>query len=173
MGYTTDFIGSLNITPEIKKEHKNYINAFSSTRRMKRNAEKALLFKDLKRLAVSLPIGVDGGFFVGNEEDFGQNRDESVMGDGNSPPLDQPGLWCQWIVNDNGELVWNEGEKFYKYIGWLQYLINNFFIPWGYIIDGSIEWHGEDFRDAGIITVVNNIVTFKTFEDTNQIHGSN
>ena len=23
-----------------------------------------------------------------------------------------PGIWCQWIINSNGRLLWNGGEKF-------------------------------------------------------------
>lgn len=36
-----------------------------------------------------------------------------------------PGIWCQWIINSNGRLLWNGGEKFHHYIEWLQYLIDN------------------------------------------------
>lgn len=37
MGYTTYFEGHLTIEPPLNPKHEEYINAFSGTRRMKRN----------------------------------------------------------------------------------------------------------------------------------------
>jgi len=74
----------------------------------------------------------------------------------------QPGLWCSWIISpDRNYLEWNGAEKFYDYVEWLQYLITNFFQPWGIKLNGQIKWSGEDHTDVGIITVKNNIVTTK------------
>lgn len=74
-----------------------------------------------------------------------------------------PGYWCQWIIDEdyNGEeaLVWDGNEKFYDYVKWLEYLIKNFFEPEGYILNGSVEFQGEDFDDFGTIEVKDNAVT--------------
>jgi len=75
----------------------------------------------------------------------------------NEPYSTQPGLWCQWIVLEQS-LIWNGGEKFYKYREWLEYLIKEFFIPWGYTLNGRITFQGEDQDDCGYITVQNNIL---------------
>ena len=150
MGYTTDFSGCLTITPPLSPEQASYIQAFNGTRRMKRSAEAESLDDD-KRNAVGLPLGVDAGYFVGGGGDFGQAHDSSVI-DHNAPPSGQPGLWCQWTVDDEGtELTWDEGEKFYNYEEWLNYLVENFFKPWGCELDGQIDWIGEDSNDRGTI----------------------
>ena len=69
-----------------------------------------------------------------------------------------PGIWCQWIINSNGNLEWNGAEKFYNYIEWLQYLIQNVFEPKGYVIEGRVRYRGERFEDIGVIYVKDNVV---------------
>jgi hypothetical protein len=72
----------------------------------------------------------------------------------NKPPLGQPGLWCQWTPSSDGtQLVWDGGEKFYNYIEWLEYLIDNVLTPKGYKLTGDVRWRGEDFDDIGVISV--------------------
>jgi hypothetical protein len=76
-----------------------------------------------------------------------------------SPPSTQPGLWCQWVAGDGGNSIeWDGGEKFYDYIDWIKYLINNFLKTWGYTINGTVKWRGEDFSDIGKIVIVDNQV---------------
>lgn len=140
--------------------------------------------------------GKDGEYFVGASGFAGQDRDASVL-DYNTPPgqigyddkkMDfdkrwkenerraekgecQPGLWCQWVVEGDDEQVlqWDQGEKFYNYVEWLKYLINHFFSKWGVLLNGEIEWYGEDRSDMGKIIVKDNKVTTKvatvTFDD--------
>lgn len=159
MGYTTEFDGEFQLNQALSVAHAEYLHAFSDTRRMKRNTIVAANFSDPKRQAVCLPIGVDGEFFVGFEENYGQTKDASVISY-NEPPQTQPSLWCQWVPNESKTaIIWNEGEKFYDYIEWLQYLIRNFLTPWGYILNGSVSFQGEDVNDSGIITVTDNVVT--------------
>jgi hypothetical protein len=111
MGYSTDFMGALQCTPELKIKQAAEINEFSEDRHDR------------------------PGF---------------------------PGIWCQWIINDEGELVWDGGEKFYNYVEWLKYLIENYFQPWGVLLNGEIEWQGESMEDRGMIVVVDNVVTTKS-----------
>lgn len=158
MGYTTDFFGNFNLDRELLPEHSEYLSAFAYTRRMKRNSEIAEKFTDVVREKVGLGIGEEGGYYVGEKENFGQKRDESVI-DGNNPPEGQPGLWCQWVpTEDNKGICWDEGEKFYHYVEWLEYIIVHFLKPWGYVLNGEVRWQGEDEYDKGIITVKDNVV---------------
>lgn len=153
MGYTTHFDGSLNFDKPLTPLQVTYIQKFNNTRRMKRDENKALLLDDPARLALGLLIGKFGEYFVGGSGLAGQDHDFSVL-DYNRPSDTQPGLWCQWTVSDDGtEFLWDGGEKFYSYIKWLEYLIENFFNPWGVKLNGKIVWQGEEIGDVGTIEV--------------------
>ena len=71
-----------------------------------------------------------------------------------------PGYWCQWVINGN-KLVWDGGEKFYNYVEWLEYLIDNYFAPNDYVLNGEVEYQGEDYDDFGRIIVTDNEVSIK------------
>jgi hypothetical protein len=161
MGYDTTFEGWFDLNKPLTEAHKNYLNRFSKTRRMKRDEAKAAELEDPIREAVSLPVGPEGCYFVGAGGLYGQDKDESVI-EYNYPPSNQPGLWCQWIPNEDGtQIRWDEGEKFYSYVKWLEYMIKHLLNPWGYTLNGKVRWQGEDMYDLGTITVKNNKVTTK------------
>ncbi len=70
-----------------------------------------------------------------------------------------PGIWCQWVPSEDGNYIqWDEGEKFYEYTEWLQWLIANFFQPKGYTLEGVVDWEGEEQGDVGKIIVKDNKV---------------
>ena len=161
MGYSTDFYGSVSFNKPITDELKNYINKFSATRRMKRDVEKIKkIFPDWDKNCFNGNLGVDGEYFVGGNGFLGQDVDDSIVGY-NAHPKTQPSLWCQWMIDDDGNLVWDGGDKFYNYEEWLVYLIDNFIAPSGYICNGEIEFQGEDINDFGTIYVKDNVVTVK------------
>ena len=187
MGYTTDFSGRLNLTPAATAKQVQYINEFSATRRMARDVNKLMklyngefgrpmpfkltdeqkshvLALEAEGLSVSVvskkPInaievyGIQGEFLANERSE----NDGSVINQ-NQEPSTQPGLWCQWVLTKDGEhLEWDGGEKFYNYIEWLQYMIKNFFEPWGIKLNGEITWVGEDSSDRGKIKVTDNKV---------------
>lgn len=158
MGYTTDFAGEFRLNKALKAEHKQYLEQFCNTRRMARKPKVAEKFPDAIRVAAGLPIGVDGEFYVAGGEFKGQEHDASIV-DYNRPPKTQPSLWCQWIPNGDGTAIeWDGGEKFYDYIEWIEYIIENFLKPWGYKLNGDVKWYGEDSLDLGIISITNNKV---------------
>jgi hypothetical protein len=167
MGYTTNFSGEFVLNNPLSSKHEEYLRKFASTRRMKRDASKTALRPDPVREAVGLPVGVDGGYFVGAGGSFGQ---ENMLGnpaaddviDHNREPSGQPGLWCQWVPSHDGEAIeWNGGEKFYNYVEWLEYIIEHFLKPWGYVLNGTVTWEGEEQGDVGKIIVNDNVVTTK------------
>lgn len=84
--------------------------------------------------------------------DFNEERHEP------NTEIEYPGYWCQWRIDDEGRLVWDEGEKFYNYVEWLQFLIDNYFKKWGVKLNGSFAWYGEDNGDMGEIHVKDNNV---------------
>lgn len=152
MGYNTDFDGHFKVTPELKAHHHNYLTNFSLTRRMKRDAKKTELLSDNTRTNAGLPAGEEGGYYVGG-------REAGDVVDHNHPPTGQPGLWCQWVPSEDGTRIeWDGNEKFYDYEEWLVYLIKHFLAPWGYKLNGTVKWEGEDSVDVGRIVVIDNEV---------------
>jgi hypothetical protein len=178
MGYTTDFSGYFTLDAPLTEKQARYINEFSGTRRMKRatgslenlpppqygtrHHEVTRLVETLPdpvREAVGLPVGPEGAYFVGNPDD-------GTILDHNEPPEGQPGLWCQWIAVEDDDayytrIEWDGGEKFYKYVEWLEYIIEHFLKPWDRVLNGEVQWFGEDHGDTGIIVVKDNEVTTK------------
>jgi len=152
----------MTIDPPLNPEQVSYINKFSGIRHVKRDPAKASQIPDPLREAVGLPIGEEGGYCVkfGPDEAMGSIYAEddtmphgrkSVL-DNNNPPADQPGLWCQWVITEDGsELEWDYGEKFYEYECWLEYIQEHFLTPWGSKLNGEIEWSGEERDDIGIL----------------------
>ena len=162
MGYTTYFDGKFTLDCPLSAEHHAYLTAFASTRRMARDAKLTEARPDPLRAATGLPVGEEGGYFVGEEGFRGQGLDgnrgrsasTSDVIEYNQPPSGQPELWCQWIPTDDGAaIVWDEGEKFYYYIEWLQYIVEHFLTPWGYTLSGEVAWNGEEPADFGKIMV--------------------
>lgn len=155
MGYTTYFEGIFSLDQRLWDSQVLYLLAFANTRRVKRDVTVLQNAPDPARVAVGLPLGKDGGYFVNQQWD--EDHDQISVVDYNQPPSDQPGLWCQWIPTSDGSgIQWNGGEKFYHYIAWLQYLILHFLEPWGYQLQGEVKWQGEDPTDQGVIRVENN-----------------
>ena len=157
MGYTTEFKGSFdldfsNSTAEKANDTIKLVNGLNNTRRVKR---------DLSKIQDTLDkpyqeYGIDGEFYIDGRGFMGQDKDPSVV-DGNNPPSTQPGLWQQWIIEQEDAstfvLQWDEGEKFYNYTEWLKYLIEKIFKPNNVKISGTVEFRGEDWTDIGTITI--------------------
>jgi hypothetical protein len=121
-----------------------YLTLFNETRRMKRNTDEV--------------FGVDGEFFVFGGGSFGQDSEANIV-DFNNQPSTQPSLWCQWIpTEDRMGIEWDCGEKFYSYTEWLVYLIHKILAPNGYVLNGVVEWNGEETGDVGEIFVEDNKV---------------
>jgi hypothetical protein len=184
MGYYTFLNGEFTLDKPLTPEQTAYLKQFVETRRMKRDPEKAEKLPDPLRIAVGLPIGDDGEFFVGGTGHAGQDRDDSIV-DYNVPPglpeLDslmdfaasyslqqeaktqlkgQPGLWCPWEIADDGSAVLApvDESKHYDFVEWIAYIIDRFLKPWGYKLNGQTTWNGQEDDDFGIILVRDNEV---------------
>lgn len=144
MGYTTDFNGQFNLNKQLSPKMQQYLKLLNETRRMKRSTDEA--------------FGVQGEFFVFGGGDFGQDHEPNII-DFNNPPSTQPSLWNQWTPTEDGMgIEWDNGEKFYNYTEWLVYLIHKVLAPNGYVLNGVVQWSGEETGDVGEIIVENNRV---------------
>ena len=159
MGYTTTFTGRFDLDRPLTPEHKAYLACFAGTRRMKRVQIMLNDLPDSLRVSVGLPVGYEGEYFVAGEAagDLIHDFDDPSVLDDSEPPADQPGLWCHWVPTADGiGIEWNGREKFYRHDAWLFYLIYHFLKPWGYTLNGQVQWLGQDRRDYGVIHVANN-----------------
>jgi hypothetical protein len=78
------------------------------------------------------------------------------------PEIVKYSYYCQWVPSLDGKfLQWDQNEKFYSYVEWLEYLIKEFFIPKGYKLNGTVTWSGEETGDLGKIIVKDNVVEVK------------
>jgi hypothetical protein len=158
MQYAAELDGRFAITPVLSQAHKDYLLAFARTRRVQRDPDLLRYCPDPKREAVGLSLAVDGGFFIGQEEN---SRGPDIT-DYNKPPLGQPGLWCQWVPSSYASAIeWDGIEKFESYVEWLEFLVEALLKPWGYEVNGTVKWFGEDHDDFGIIVCENNRITVK------------
>ena len=148
MGYTTTFEGDIEIVPALNAQEIEFLTKFAGTRRM---------------MCKQGPYYVDRGGMAG------QDRGPDII-DYNTPPEGQPGLWCQWIPNEDGTaLVWDENEKFYEAEHWMAYLIEHFlgrhplakpelsFLQ-GHVLNGTIYAYGEESDDRWMLIVRDNAV---------------
>lgn len=73
------------------------------------------------------------------------------------PEVEYPNSYCQWEIDKYGYyLRWDNGEKFYYYVEWLEWLIENFFEPKEIELNGKMEWSGEEVKDNGVIVINDN-----------------
>ena len=148
MGYTTDFAGEFKTDRPLDEETYTLLKGIAETRRMKRD--------------VGPEYGIEGEYYIEGSDDH-LEQDANII-DYNEPPRTQPGLWCQWFILEDKQTIVAEGEKFYDYIEWLEYLINNILEPRGYKLNGKVKWQGEDMDDRGKIIAVNNKLTINELE---------
>lgn len=143
MGYSTDFWGRFTLDRKLDEDTFMLLKKLAETRRMARKG-------------LGPEYGIEGEFYVEGSGDFGQADEKSII-DYNKPPRTQPGLWCQWVPTADGmALEWDQNEKFYNYVEWLQYIVSKVLKPRGYALSGEVEWQGEERTDTGRIVVKNN-----------------
>lgn len=157
-----EFQGEIRLSKPLTPEHKAYLKAFAGTRRMERNANKTAKLPDSLREAVGLPVGVDGGYYVGGPTDgfYGQSHSRDIQ-DFRRPPGTQPNFWCHWVPSEDGTcIVWDGRQKFRGYGQWLEYLVLHFLEPWGYALNGTICRLSEtdDWSTQTTIVVENNYI---------------
>lgn len=110
MGYTTDFLGHIDIDPPLNDTEIAYLSAFRRSRRWDR----------------------PGGPYDVPPNPFADERVDVDIDAYNRPAPGQPQLWCQWAVCWDGCCLTFDGdEKFYEPERWLRYLIDNFLVSGG------------------------------------------
>jgi hypothetical protein len=159
MGFTTDFIGHIDIQPVLNQDEMEYLTAFSHSRRFDRP---------------------DGPYAVpSNPMAVLETEHETVGIDTyNRVAPGQPELWCQWVpCLDGCCLTFSGHEKFYQPVEWMRYLIQHFLRPgalasksglpafehftFDHRLDGMVAGCRRDTKELYAIQVTANRVTQK------------
>ena len=186
MGYHTSFWGNASFNKEVDPVFKAFINRFNEERHVKRDPE---VIKKIDPLWMQHcfdgDLGPDGAYytvpmalpvkFIKDERykmllngmadnSFGDLEDISVT-DNDNEPEGCPGLYCPWRISEEGKLIWDGWEKPDAYLEWLKYLIDHFFAPKGFVLNGHFFWEGEEIGDYGTIYIKDNLVSTSSEED--------
>ena len=165
MGYGTWFTGHLNLEKKLSSHHLAYLQAFSETQHVQWNADLLQDEPDPLREAVGLPLGENGCYFTGRsfKEHYsyppwqyeGTETDPAYLG---AVCPGKPDHYCAWMPDEDGAKLVIASDKPYGYLTWLRYLIEHFFLPWGYSLNGEMTWQGEEEDDTEMISVKNNVI---------------
>jgi hypothetical protein len=157
MGYTTDFLGHIDIDPVLNEHEQAYLAAFGLARHFDRPA---------------------GSYDVpGNP--YADDRQGVDLDAYNRLGTGKPQLYCQWVVCPTGCCLSFDGnEKFYEPVQWLRYLIDHFLVPGAHAgssglpvfddftfdhrLDGMIVGCRRDTRRLFAICVDDSVVREKT-----------
>ncbi|MFE7461600.1 hypothetical protein ACWFMI_23895 [Nocardiopsis terrae] len=100
-----EITGMVRISPPLNAAEVEYLTRFNATRRMAR---------------------AQGPYFVDGTGLAGQDKGPDII-DHNSPPAEQPSVWCGWKPTEDGTgLVWDKKENFTYPLEWMAYLIEHF-----------------------------------------------
>jgi hypothetical protein len=153
MGYTTDFVGWVQVDPPLNELEADYLRAFSRTRRWDRPAGPYIVLPH--------PLAAD---------EVGEDVDAY-----NRPSIGEPSLWCPWTATGNGAALAFDGiEKAYGATAWLEYLIQTFLQPnataaqvddaaldgftFNHVCDGAVASCRRDTGQVSLILVTDNKV---------------
>jgi len=165
MGYSTDFEGCIDINKKVDEKTQKWLKGLSNTRRMKRDTKVLSKLLGITEEECLSEYGEDAKNYF-DYIDMGQRHTEDIL-NYNFPPSNQPGLWCNWTLGeDNNSIEWNGAEKFYEYIEWMRYIIDEL-VERGYEMNGIISWEGEDRSDCGRIIVKDSKVNVIRFNLNN------
>lgn len=127
MGYSTDFLGHIEISPPLNAAEVEYLTAFAESRRWDRPGGPYAVPDNPRDDAVVLgePDPETGRPTIRGPVSRGSDTERF-----NRPAQGQPELRCQWVPCPDGCCLSFDGhEKFYEPTGWMRYLIDHFLKP--------------------------------------------
>lgn len=172
MSYIVRFTGNFLINEKLDDKLAEYLERFYNTRHVKRNIEKTKqMYPNWKEFCFRNRIGEDGEYFA-NGENFLEKDDDIISY--RVPPGIQPSILCPWRIDEfHKSIIWDGKENLIpieEHAQWLQYLIENFLSPCGYIVNGSVTYKTRIFYSereeavrVGKITITDNVIDVKDF----------
>jgi hypothetical protein len=158
------FTGRFYLNRRLDPMHQAYLKRFHDLRHMIWDTKQLQALPDSLREAVGLPLGEQGMYFVASTLDLDSlDQHPAIIDDSpytryllqaslptvidhTKPLLLVPGLWCGWMPNEKGTaLIWDGEEKFYAFADWVTFLIEHFFVPWHYTLNGTVAYKDNQF----------------------------
>lgn len=183
LGQNWSFKGKFYFQRVLTHDELNYLLAFTKIRHVQRDAfalrehlaeidtvgKSAEIMKchelimDDRRLrdALNIRLGHEGEYYCQELKPFDNHsapNDVTVI-DYNVAAENLPGLWCPWSPSLDGKrLIYNGLGPSGNYVEWLIYLTTRFFVPWGCLPAGYVEWFDEDTTKSGLLIIENGAV---------------
>jgi hypothetical protein len=146
MGYDTYFKGKLKFDKPLSEKDRELVMNLHATRRYKRPVDEKI-------------YGKDGEFYFGSEK---ENTDPDFY---STPPNKQPSVWNRWLTDEKGEYYFlDNDEKIYFDYEWIVWMMENIFIPKGYVLNGAVFGQGEEVGDLTLLIVKNNKIEYLSFD---------
>jgi hypothetical protein len=163
MGYSTDFIGIIDIYPPLNDAEQAYLTAYAGSRRT-----------DTEQAPYVVPGNPAAEEFEPTVLPVEAKRQSIAARDRTTDR--PPGPWCGWVPAWSGDCLTFDGkEKFYEPVEWLRYLIAHFLRPgaraassglgyfqqftFDHVLDGVIAGSRRDTCELFLIDVRANKVT--------------
>ena len=180
MGYTIDYIGKFNLNKPLTEEHAKFLKDFAATRHYHRawkpEEEKGKWFVDpecklepdfyndeeYKKVLYAKPYDHE------KRKAYELEKWGCISCNDVNPGM--PSFYCQWVpTEDMMGIEWDGGEKFYEAKKWIEFIIENYLKPWGYVLNGQIEYRygaKEYPSEFGYLIVKDNIVEVAADEES-------
>jgi len=161
MGYSTDLIGHIEISPPLNLQEQDYLGVFAASRRYRRRG---------------------GPYAVPDSLHVDDDRPPADLVAHGTPALGQPGFWCQWVSSCGGRCITHSGgDQFHAPTEWLRYVIDHFLRPdaqaaaaerdefgaftFDHVCNGIVAACRRDTAKLFLIRVSDNTVTEQTLVD--------
>lgn len=170
MSYLTTLLGEFRIEPDLSVSHATYLQHFMQSRRVTWLESVVENEDDPVRKEVGLPIGPEGAYYVGRASQDTMWEEVPGLEDIDRPPQDQPSLWCPWTLQQDTDTLVCPHTMSTCFTDWLAYLIKHFLHPWGYTVNGSAMWAGEDVDDMGVLKAIDSTLYEYKAKITHKLH---
>ena len=145
----------------LNSEEYDYLLSFWSTKHFARDEDFLREISDGEtglRAFLGLPYGIEGEFIIASTNQYllTDNRGRA------RPPYPMPDYWCPWVPqSDRVTFRLNTITQRMNCVEWMEYLIEKFFLRWGYTLNGQVVVMNEDGTKVRIEAKANHVLVTK------------
>lgn len=183
MGYTIKYSGRFNLNKSLTDDQAKFLRDFAATRHYSRAWKED---EENGKWFVDPDCKFEPDFFNDKEYEkvlyakpYNHKKRKAYelekwgCADYSEVNPGMPSFYCQWVpTEDMMGIEWDGGEKFYNAKEWLEFIIENYLKPWGYVLNGQVEYkYGENEypSEFGFLIIKDNIVDVIADEESELI----